>query len=69
MIWSDHLHPDLHPELHPHYYLFDIGFRHDRVEAVRWLLKRGLLPSRRDELGRDALMHAAATGSRQVGRR
>ena len=40
--------------------------RHDRVEAVRWLLKRGLLPGRRDGEGRDALMHAAASGSRQA---
>ncbi|GAX77240.1 hypothetical protein CEUSTIGMA_g4687.t1 [Chlamydomonas eustigma] len=43
-----------------------LASRHDRVETMKWLLERGLQPTRRDDIGRDALMHACCTGSLQA---
>ena len=40
--------------------------RHDRAEAIKWLLQRGLSAERTDEAGRDPLMHAAGAGATQV---
>ncbi len=36
--------------------------RHDKVESAKWLVNRGLLPTRTDQAGRDALMHACDAG-------
>ena len=43
-----------------------IAASHNQPATVTWLLARGITPSRRDDAGRDALMHACLKGAKEA---